>query len=44
MILNDMTDFDKLIKEKAEKASYPYDEAAWKQACGEKHIPFSSGN
>ena len=31
MILNDMTDFDKLIKEKAEKASYPYDEAAWKQ-------------
>ena len=26
-----MTDFDKLIKEKAENASYPYQEAAWKQ-------------
>ena len=26
-----MTDFDKLIKEKAEQASYPYDEVAWKQ-------------
>ena len=25
-----MTDFDKLIKEKAEQASYPYDEAAWR--------------
>ena len=31
MIMNDMTDFDKLIKEKAEQASYPYDEVAWKQ-------------
>lgn len=29
--MNDMTDFDKLIKEKAEQASYPYDKAAWKQ-------------
>ena len=29
--MNDMTDFDKLIKEKAEQASYPYDEVAWKQ-------------
>ena len=29
--MNDMTDFDKLIKEKAEQASYPYDEAAWRQ-------------
>lgn len=29
--MNDMTDFDKLIKEKAEKASYPYNEAAWRQ-------------
>ena len=29
--MNDMTDFDKLIKEKAEQASYPYDEAMWKQ-------------
>lgn len=28
--MNDMTDFDKLIKEKAEQASYPYDKAAWK--------------
>lgn len=25
-----MTDFDKLIKEKAEQASYPYQDAAWK--------------
>lgn len=29
--MNDMTDFDKLIKEKAGQASYPYDKAAWKQ-------------
>lgn len=29
--MNDMTDFDKLIKEKAEQASYSYDEAAWRQ-------------
>ena len=29
--MNDMTDFDKLIKEKAEQASYPYDEAVWRQ-------------
>jgi hypothetical protein len=29
--MNDMTDFDKLIKEKAEQATYPYDEAAWRQ-------------
>ena len=29
--MNDMTDFDKLIKEKVEQASYPYDEAAWRQ-------------
>jgi cytoskeletal protein RodZ len=29
--MNDMTDFDKLIKEKAEQASYPYEEAAWRQ-------------
>ena len=29
--MNDMTDFDKLIKEKAEQASYSYEEAAWKQ-------------
>ena len=28
--MNDMTDFDKLIKEKAEDASYPYNEAAWR--------------
>ena len=26
-----MTDFDKLIKEKTEQASYPYDEAAWRR-------------
>ena len=26
-----MTDFDKLIKEKAEQVSYPYNEVAWKQ-------------
>ena len=30
MTMNDMTDFDKLIKEKVEQASYPYEEAAWK--------------
>ena len=29
--MNDMTDFDKLIKEKAEQASYSYNEAAWRQ-------------
>ena len=29
--MNDMTDFDKLIKEKTEQASYQYDEVAWKQ-------------
>ncbi len=29
--MNDMTDFDKLIKEKAEQASYPYVKAAWRQ-------------
>ena len=29
--MNEMTDFDKLIKEKAEQASYPYKEAAWRQ-------------
>ena len=29
--MNDMTDFDKLIKEKVEQASYPYEEAAWRQ-------------
>ena len=29
--MTDMTDFDKLIKEKAEQASYPYDEAAWRK-------------
>lgn len=29
--MNDMTDFDKLIKEKTEQASYPYDEAAWRR-------------
>ena len=27
---NSMTDFDKLIKEKAEQATYSYDSAAWK--------------
>ena len=26
-----MTDFDKLIKEKVEEATYPYDASAWKQ-------------
>lgn len=26
-----MTDFDKLIKEKVEEATYPYDSSAWKQ-------------
>ena len=29
--MNDMTDFDKLIKEKAEQAAYPYEESAWRQ-------------
>ena len=29
--MNDMTDFDKLIKEKAEQVSYPYEETAWRQ-------------
>ena len=29
--MNDMTDFDKRIKEKAEQSSYPYEEAAWRQ-------------
>ena len=29
--MNDMTDFDKKKKKKAEQASYPYDKAAWRQ-------------
>ena len=42
MTMNDMTDFDKLIKEKAEKASYPYDEAAWRQFKRKAGLPGST--
>lgn len=42
MITNSMTDFDKLIREKAEQAEYPYTHSAWKKFQRKSGIKFTS--